>query len=168
MKVPQAPEPQKVNDAIISASLVPVAVANTMLFIGTNMKAEDCQFELRIFLIAAGALVLSLSIFSIMAKFLLDEMARGVGARVKSAMLYILSILNGLLRMTEVIIMITGAIIVMAYWSRVVFKRPPGVGDVYCDEVSLTNQSHTKSLTCLFRVRSYSRQFSSAFAFWSC
>lgn len=140
-----APEPQRVNDAIITASLVPVAVANTMLFIGTNMKAEDCQFELRIFLIAAGALVLSLSIFSIMGKFLLDEMARGVGPRVKSALLYILSILNCLLRMTEVIIMITGAIIVMTYWSRVVFKKPPGDGDVYCDEVSSSINGQTQS-----------------------
>ncbi len=127
-------QPKKLHETIVTANLVPLAVSNTMLFIGTHMKAQDCDFELRKYFMIVGSLGLSLSAFAILGKFLIEEMTAGIGPCVKKSILYGISLSNTLLRITEIIMLIAGSVIVFSQWTKVSFERKEGL--TYCQEVN--------------------------------
>ena len=130
-------------EKIISANnLVPLSVANTMLYIGSHMKNEDCDFDLRKYFVVVGSLGLSLTVFSVLGKFLIGEIGRDAGhdekTRCEKTILYIIKYFNSLMRFTQVAMLIAGALIVLSNLSRVVFEAPEAhddAGSVYCKRV---------------------------------
>ena len=129
--------PELLSEQILSPNLVPIAVANTLLFIGSNMKSEACDFELRKFFMIIGSVGLTISCFTTLAKILMDEMIRhGTMGRLRTILLFLISLSNGLLRTTEVFMLIAGDFVVFSHWSKVSFEKTDDPAKEYCQEVT--------------------------------
>ena len=62
-------------EKINAANLVPIAVANGMLFVGSNMRPADCQFELSTYFVITGTLGIIIAIFGQLSKLLIRNIS---------------------------------------------------------------------------------------------
>lgn len=125
---------QDIRQHIISDGLVPLAVANTFLFIGSNMKTQDCYFNLGMYFIVVGTLCLSFAVFGVLGKFLIGVILDRKIDSCGTAILKIIQLMNSFLKIAEYLMLIAGCLYVLGYVGEVSFS-PGSVG--YCQQVSL-------------------------------
>jgi hypothetical protein len=112
----------ELNEKIISSNLVPLSMANSMLFIGSHMKTTDCDFILEKYLIVAGSIALCLSIIGSLSHYIIAWItADGIVNKCEDFILLILTYLNGLMTMVEVGIFLAGTCIVFPHLAHVTF-----------------------------------------------
>ena len=113
---------QGILDKINAANLVPIAVANAMLFVGSNMKPEDCQFELATYFISTGTLGIIIAVFGQLGRLLINNFSDAV-TPCEHHILYVTLFINDFLRFSELFSLFSGLLLVLWHASRVVFDE---------------------------------------------
>ena len=109
-------------DKINAANLVPIAVANAMLFVGSNMKPVDCQFELSTYFVITGTPGIIIAIFGQLSKLLIRNISDAL-TPCEYHILYIIIGFNDFLRFSELFALCGGVVLVLWHASRVVFNE---------------------------------------------
>ena len=121
-------------DKINAANLVPIAVANAMLFVGSNMKPEDCQFSLATYFVVTGTLGLIIAIFGQLSKLLINHFSKDV-TPCEHHIMYVILLINDFLRFSELFSLFCGLLLVLWHASRVSFDETDadtGIGLFFC------------------------------------
>ena len=107
---------------INAANLVPIAVANAMLFVGSNMKPEDCFSGLSTYFVITGTLGIIIAIFGQLSKLLIMSMSDTLSP-CEYHMLHIINGFNDFLRFAELFALCGGVVLVLWHVNRVVFDE---------------------------------------------
>ena len=145
---------QAVLDKINAANLVPIAVANAMLFVGSNMKPEDCSFQLETYFVVTGTLGLIIAIFGQLGKLLVNNFSKDV-TPCEHHILYVILLINDFLRFSELFSLFGGLLMVLWHANRVVFDEADTyekAGIYYCKRGSFVFASVFLSLLTLIVV----------------
>lgn len=113
---------QVVLSKINAANLVPIAVANAMLFVGSNMKPDDCQFELSTYFVITGTLGIIIAIFGQLSKLLIKNISEAL-TPCEHHVLHIIIGFNDFLRFSELFALCGGVVLVLWHAHRVVFDE---------------------------------------------
>ena len=140
----------EVSKQIISEGLVPLAVANTFLFIGSNMQSHDCAFNLGLYFVVVGTLCLSFAVFGALGKFLVGVILDRKIDKCGSMILKIIQAMNAFLKMAECIMLTGGCFFVLAYVGKVSFS-PESSG--YCQQVCGSFALKLNSAICNYGFR---------------
>ena len=124
---------------IIPNSIVPMAVSNSMLFVGVHERPNDCEFPLSEYLIVAGTVALLISVVGILFRYIINWILKTKAiTKVDHVILVVLEVVGNLISLLEVALFIAGGVYVFPHVDHVQFedKSKP----FYCDRVSWNNQ----------------------------